>query len=105
MLAPLGDIFGHFYWTSQNIGTTFVTMSKLSVSIAAIFLFLSQSSPLNAQQRARISPHDTTKATIDGDEITIVYGRPYTKEPKTGEKRKICGGLVSFDEVWSLGGE
>ena len=32
-------------------------MSKLSVSIAVIFLLLSQFSPLDAQQRARISPH------------------------------------------------
>jgi hypothetical protein len=80
-------------------------MSKLSVSIAAIFLFLSQFSPLDAQQRARISPHDTTKATIDGDEIAIVYGRPYTKDPKTGEKRKIWGGLVPFEKVWRLGAD
>jgi hypothetical protein len=72
-------------------------MRKLSVSIAAIFLFLSQFSFLDAQKRARISPHDTAKATIDGDEIAIVYGRPYTKDPKTGEKRKIWGGLVPFD--------
>ena len=80
-------------------------MSKLSVSIAAFFLLLSQFSPLDAQQRARISPHDTTKATIDGDEITIVYGRPYTKDPKTGEKRKIWGGLVPFEKVWRLGAD
>src|SRR5438105_7717100 len=80
-------------------------MSKLSVSIAAIFLFLSQFSPLDAQERARISPHDTTKATIDGDEITIVYGRPYTKDPKSGEKRKIWGGLVPFGKVWRLGAD
>src|SRR5438045_931028 len=77
-------------------------MSKLSVSIAAIFLFLSQFSPLDAQKRARISPHDTTKATIDGDAIEIVYGRPYTKDPKSGEKRKIWGGLVPFEKVWRL---
>src|SRR5260370_2219378 len=89
----------------KKIGTTFATMSKLSVSIAAIFLFLSQFSPLDAQKRARISPHDTTKATIDGDEITIVYGRPYTKDPKTGEKRKIWGGLVPFENVWRLGAD
>ena len=80
-------------------------MSKLSVSIAAIFLFLSQFSPIDAQERARISPHDITKATIDGDEIEIVYGRPYTKNPKTGEKRKIWGELVPFEKVWRLGAD
>ena len=80
-------------------------MSKLSLSIAAFSLFLSQLSPLDAQERARISPHDTTKATIDGVEITIVYGRPYTKDPKTGEKRKIWGGVVPFEKVWRLGAD
>src|SRR4029077_8150286 len=80
-------------------------MSKLSVSIAAISLFLSQFSPLDAQQRARVSPHDTTNATIDGAQITIVYGRPYTKDSKTGEKRKIWGGLVPFEKVGRLGAD
>jgi len=80
-------------------------MNKLSVSIAAIFLVLLQPSPSNGQQRARVSPHDTTNATIDGDEIQIVYGRPYSKDPKTGATRKIWGGLVPFDKVWRLGAD
>ena len=80
-------------------------MRKLSVSIAAVFLVLLQPSPSNGQQHARVSPHDTANATIDGDEIKIVYGRPYTKDPKTGEKRKIWGGLVPFDKVWRLGAD
>jgi hypothetical protein len=49
-------------------------MDTLSVSIAVIFLLLSQPSPSNGQQRARVSPHDTINATIDGDEIKIVTG-------------------------------
>ncbi len=80
-------------------------MNKFSVSIAAIFLVLLQPSPSHGQQRTRVSPHDTTNATIDGDEITIVYGRPYTKDPKNGATRKIWGGLVPFDKVWRLGAD
>jgi len=80
-------------------------MNKLSVSLAAICLLSWQPSPSNGQQRARVSPHDTTNAAIDGDEIKIVYGRPYTKDPKTGAKRKIWGGLVPFDKVWRLGAD
>ena len=80
-------------------------MKKLSLSIATILLVLLQSFPSNGQQRARVSPHDTTNATIDGDEIKIVYGRPYTKDPKTGQKRKIWGRLVPFDKVWRLGAD
>ena len=35
------------------------------------------------KQRQRISPHETITATIDGDELKLVYGRPYTKKPGT----------------------
>jgi hypothetical protein len=63
-------------------------------------------SPLNAQEKkGRISPHETINAAIDGNQITLVYGRPYTKDPKTGEKRKIWGGVVPFDKVWRLGAD
>ena len=33
-----------------------------------------------AQQKP-VSPHETISATIDGNKITVVYGRPYTKRP------------------------
>ena len=35
--------------------------------------------------------------------MKIVYARPYTKDPKTGEPRKIWGGLVPFGKVWRTG--
>ena len=64
--------------------------------------------PLSAQQR-RISPHETISTVIGdrhtGDRITITYGRPYTKDPMTGEPRKIWGGLVPFGKVWRLGAD
>ncbi len=56
-------------------------------------------------QRQRVSPHETTGAVIDGTRVTIVYGRPYTKDPKTGEMRKIWGGLVPFGKVWRTGAD
>jgi len=59
-------------------------------------------SPLSAQERQRVSPHETVNATIDGNEVSVVYGRPYSKDPKSGEKRKIWGGLVPFGKVWRL---
>jgi hypothetical protein len=58
-----------------------------------------------ARQQARVSPHETVTATIDGDEITITYGRPYTKDPKSGEMRKIWGGLVKYGEPWRAGAD
>ena len=58
--------------------------------------------PLMAQQK-RASPPDVTGAVIDGNRTTIYYSRPYTKDPKTGEARKIWGGLVPWGRVWRLG--
>jgi len=64
--------------------------------------------PLSAQQR-RISPHETISTVIGdrraGDRVTITYGRPYTKDPMTGEPRKIWGGLVPFGKAWRLGAD
>jgi hypothetical protein len=76
--------------------------SKATLTIlAASFL---GAMPLLAQQ-ARISPHETVGAVIDGDRVTVVYGRPYTKAPTSGEPRKIWGGLVPFGKVWRTGAD
>lgn len=60
--------------------------------------------PAMAQQR-RASPHETVSAQIDGNRVTIVYGRPYTKDPRSGEARKIWGTLVPFGKVWRTGAD
>ena len=52
-----------------------------------------------------MSPHETINATVGDAKITIVYGRPYTKDPKSGEKRKIWGGLVPYGQVWRMGAD
>jgi hypothetical protein len=61
-------------------------------------------SPVMAQQK-RVSPHETASSVVDGNRVTVVYGRPYTKDPKTGEPRKIWGGLVPFGKVWRTGAD
>src|SRR5580692_4666777 len=60
--------------------------------------------PSMAQQK-RMSPHETVSAVIDRDRVMLVYGRPYTKSPRTGEVRKIWGGLVPYGEVWRTGAD
>ena len=60
--------------------------------------------PLLAQQK-RVSPHETISKEIDGNRITVVYGRPYSKDPKSGEVRKIWGDLVPFGKVWRTGAD
>jgi hypothetical protein len=74
---------------------------KYLLTIAAI---IGCTSPLMAQQK-RISPHETISKAIDGDRIMIVYGRPYTKDPTTGQNRKIWGELVPYGEVWRTGAD
>ena len=64
-------------------------MRKLGIALAlAVAATLVISTPAMAQaakkkQRQRISPHETITATIDGNELKLVYGRPYTKKPGT----------------------
>jgi len=60
--------------------------------------------PLAAQQK-RLSPHETISKGVDGNRIMIVYGRPYTKDPRSGEIRKIWGGLVPYGKVWRTGAD
>ncbi len=49
--------------------------------------------------RRRISPHETTQATVDGAEISITYGRPSMRG------RKIMGALVPYDRIWCPGAD
>jgi len=76
---------------------------KLIQSTLVVLTALALTSPLFAEEKPRVSPTDTVNATVGDAKITIVYGRPYTKDPKSGEKRKIWGGLVPFSKVWRLG--
>ena len=78
---------------------------KLIQSTLVVLTALALASPLFAEEKPRVSPHETVNATVDGAKITIVYGRPYSKDPKSGEKRKIWGGLVPFGKVWRMGAD
>jgi hypothetical protein len=76
------------------------TFSLLAMAAAILVSAL----PLMAQQK-RVSPHETISAVVDRNRVTIIYGRPYTKDPKTGEVRKIWGGLVPYGKVWRTGAD
>ncbi len=64
--------------------------------------------PLTAQQ-TRKSPHETVSAVIGdrntGNRVTVIYGRPYTKDPNSGAPRTIWGGLVPWGEAYRLGAD
>lgn len=78
-------------------------MNKIK-SILLIAAVIASTLPLMAQQK-RVSPHETVGAVIDGSRVTVVYGRPYTKDPKTGDARDIWGSLVPYGKVWRTGAD
>lgn len=78
-------------------------MNKFKSVIALGVLVLTALSTM-AQQH-RLSPHETVSTVIDGDRVMVIYGRPYTKSPRTGLVRKIWGGLVPNGKVWRTGAD
>lgn len=54
-------------------------------------------------KKAPLSPPATAMATIGGNEISIKYAQPGINDPKTGQPRKIWGGLVPYGKVWRTG--
>jgi hypothetical protein len=79
-------------------------MKKLLFPLVITAIALVSALPVMAQQK-RLSPHETISAVIDGSRVTVTYGRPYTKNPHTGEVRKIWGGLVPYGEPWRMGAD
>lgn len=79
-------------------------MKKLTFALALAAATIVSTLPLQAQQR-RVSPHETISSVIDGNRVTITYGRPYTKSPRNGEIRKIWGGLVPYGKPWRMGAD
>jgi hypothetical protein len=79
-------------------------MHKSRITLTLVAFVVSGALPLPAQQK-RVSPHETTGRVIEGNRVTVIYGRPYTKDPKTGEPRKIWGGLVPYGAIWRTGAD
>jgi hypothetical protein len=73
-----------------------ITLVLLAAALTAM--------PMGAQQ-SRKSPHETISKVLGDNRVTITYGRPYTKDPKTGAPRVIWGGLVPWDEAYRLGAD
>ena len=80
-------------------------MKSLTIGSVVGSLLMLALLPVSAQEHKRVSPHETVSATIDGAQLKIVYGRPYTKDPKSSEMRKIWGSLVPFGQVWRMGAD
>ncbi|HEV3303737.1 MAG TPA: DUF2911 domain-containing protein, partial [Planctomycetaceae bacterium] len=63
--------------------------------------------PADAQRakRKRVSPHETVSEVLDGNKVSVTYGRPYSKNPRGTDVRKIWGSLVPYGKAWRLGAD
>jgi hypothetical protein len=97
-------------------------MPKFSLPLAFLTAALAAAPCLTAQESAPasprvrvassggVSPHETFSKVFERNRITIVYGRPYSKDPKTGGLRKIWGGLIGgptnpWGKAWRAGSD
>jgi hypothetical protein len=71
-------------------------IAKVTLLVAAL---VAGTSTFALGQGQRKSPHETAKATIDGANISIEYGRPSMRG------RKIMGELVPYGKVWRTGAD
>ena len=79
-------------------------MKKIISTLVITTIAMIGALPAMAQER-HVSPHETISAVIDGNRVTITYGRPYTTKPGTTEARKIWGGLVPYGQPWRMGAD
>jgi hypothetical protein len=79
-------------------------MKHLTLALTLASATFLSTLPSQAQQK-RLSPHETISTVIDGNRVTVTYGRPYTKNPRGGEVRKIWGGLVPYGKPWRMGAD
>ena len=85
-------------------------MKKIISTLVITAVAMIGALPVMAQQTRAAStggnsPHETTSKVIDGNRVTITYGRPYAIKPGTTEVRKIWGGLVPYDKPWRMGAD
>lgn len=83
-------------------------MRTLTLTLLTAATAIATVAPLQAA-RNRISPHETISAVIGdpttGNHLTLTYGRPYSKDPNSGEIRTIWGDLVPWDKAYRLGAD
>lgn len=75
-------------------------LQKATLTIFAATLL--GSLPAMAQQK-RVSPPELYSTQVGAGRVMLVYSRPYSKNPKGDDVRKVWGGVVPYGEVWRTG--
>jgi hypothetical protein len=76
-----------------------VLLSRRSAFQRVLAIGLAASPLAFAQERKRISPHETVSEEVGGKKLSITYGRPSLKG------RKMLGGQDPYGKVWRLGAD
>jgi len=72
---------------------------RRTIPALAVTALILSSTPGAVAQGGRLSPHESVGGTVDGAQLTIVYGRPSMRG------RTIFGGLVPYGRVWCPGAD
>lgn len=84
-------------------------LAALAAILLAASTTIAQPEPQRAASTGGRSPHETTSTIIGerrtGSRVTVTYGRPSIKDPRTGETRQVWGGLVPWETPWRLGAD
>jgi len=74
------------------------------IALIALAVFLTPAAFSQQDKSKRPSPPAQADCKLaDGKTIHIDYSSPRMRDPKTGQVRKIFGGLVPYDQVWRTG--
>jgi hypothetical protein len=87
-----------------RIGTLSRSEEIMRKAAVCLFVLVFATFALAQQDKSkRPSPPGTAEVTLNGKKITIDYSRPHTRDPKTGEQRKMIGDHEPYGQVWRAG--
>jgi len=74
-----------------------------SLGIMVLVLLLVPLILAQQDKSQRVSPPAKVELRLNGKKITVDYSRPQIRDPKTGQPRKIMGGVVPYGIPWRTG--
>jgi hypothetical protein len=90
--------------TSHKPRSALFGLRLVAWSLLAVPVLLSVPLLLAQQDKSqRISPPAKVELMLNGRKVTVEYSRPQIRDPKTGQPRKIMGGVVPYGIPWRTG--